>query len=315
MSSLAAAGTLLVVALAAVPANAQATRTFVSGTGVDSGICARAAPCRTFAYVITQTIAHGEIAVLDTAGYGPLTISKSISIVNPGGVEAGIAATAGGTAVTITGLATSDIVALRGLTIEGAQSGQTGIALTSGGTLEIDNCVVRDFVGTGTNGAGDAIYIAPATGTTTTFRISNSIVAANGHDGILVSPAGSGTAQGVIDHVAASGNTNNGIAIAGVTGAVNVSITNSVASSNLSAGIFVQSAKATVSNTTASNNATGILATSSATVQLTQSLVAGNTTGVSITGSPIGVVDTYVDNNINFNNTQVSGSMTTIAAQ
>jgi Periplasmic copper-binding protein (NosD) len=306
--SLATAGTLLVFGLTAGPANALATRTFVSGTGVDSGTCTRAAPCRNFAYAITQTAAFGEIAVLDTAGYGTLTINKSISIVNPGGVEAGIAAAPGGTAITITGLAAGDIVALRGLTIEGAQSGVKGIVFNSIGALEIDNCVIRDFAGS----SGNAIEITPTTGATT-FRISNSILAANGHDGILVNPSGSATVQGVIDHVAASGNINNGIAIASAGGAVNVSITNSVVSSNLASGILAASAKVTVSNTTAANNPGGIVANASATIQLTQSLVAGNTTGVVLNG---GVVQTYGDNNINFNGTPVSGgSLSAVALQ
>jgi hypothetical protein len=313
MSSLAIAGTLL--ALAAVPANAQ-TRTFVSGSGTDSGACPRAAPCRTFAYVITQTAAHGEIAVLDTAGYGPLTISKSISIVNPGGVEAGIAATAGGTAITINAGLT-DIVALRGLTIEGAQSGQYGIVLNTGGVLEIENCVVRDFT-------QNAIYILP-TGTTA-FHIGNTMVSDNGHDGILVVPSGTnGTAQGVIDHVAAFNNVVNGIAVAGInttsTTAITVAITNSVASNNAAAGIYSASSAShapvtvTVSNTTASNNATGLIAGngpsgSLGTIQITQTLVTANTTGVAVANS--GIVNTFGDNDINLNGTDVSGSLTAV---
>ena len=43
------------------PALAQNTRTFVSGSGSDSGNCALTTPCRTFTYAITQTSAGGEI--------------------------------------------------------------------------------------------------------------------------------------------------------------------------------------------------------------------------------------------------------------
>jgi hypothetical protein len=296
------AGTLLALAVAAVPASAQ--RTFVSGSGTDSGSCSLAAPCRTFLYAVTQTPDHGEIAVLNTAGYGAVTITQSVSIVNPGGVEAGIAVGSGGTAITISAGA-SDIVALRGLTIEGAQIGARGIFVSTVGTLEIDNCVVRDFT-------GNAIDIEP-TGTTV-FRISNSIASDNGHDGILIAPSGgSGTASGVIDHVAASSNTANGIAIGGGSGpAVNISITNSLASGSGQNGIMVQSATVSVGNTTAANNGTGILASTSGTIQLTQTLVTGNTTGVSVSG---GTVNTFTDNNIHLNTTNVSGTLTSVSYQ
>jgi hypothetical protein len=65
-ASLSIAGALLACGLSAVPAHA-ATRTFVSGTGTDSGTCGRATPCRTFAFALTQTAAGGEIDVLDAA--------------------------------------------------------------------------------------------------------------------------------------------------------------------------------------------------------------------------------------------------------
>ena len=78
------AGALLACGLSAAPAQAGPNRTWVSGTGTDSGACTRAAPCRTFAFALTQTAAGGEIDVLDPAGYGTVTITKAISIVNDG---------------------------------------------------------------------------------------------------------------------------------------------------------------------------------------------------------------------------------------
>jgi len=52
-------------ALAAMPANAQATRTFVSGTGDDANPCSRIAPCLTFAMTLPKTAVGGEIDCLD----------------------------------------------------------------------------------------------------------------------------------------------------------------------------------------------------------------------------------------------------------
>jgi hypothetical protein len=129
-------------------AQAQANRTFVSGHGVDTNPCSLAAPCRSFAQALTQTNASGEITVLDSAGYGTLTINKSITITNPGGVEAGITTTAGQTAITINTSPTI-VVTLRGLTLEGGGVGQNGISSGGGGTLNIIGCVIKDFVNVG----------------------------------------------------------------------------------------------------------------------------------------------------------------------
>ena len=96
-----------VAAMAAAPfmthigaSQAQASRTFVSGYGADTGACGITAPFRSFAYAAPQTASGGEITVLDSAGYGTVTITGSLTITNPGGVEAGITVTSGN-AITI----------------------------------------------------------------------------------------------------------------------------------------------------------------------------------------------------------------------
>src|ERR1041384_2142993 len=61
-------------------AQAQATRTWVSGVGDDVNPCSRTAPCKTFAGAISKTAVNGEIDALDPAGYGAITITKSINI-------------------------------------------------------------------------------------------------------------------------------------------------------------------------------------------------------------------------------------------
>src|SRR5215472_15085253 len=68
----------------------QVQRTFVSVSGSDGNTCTRTAPCRTLAQAISQTNAGGEVVVLDSAGYGSVTISKSITVTAPAGVYAGI---------------------------------------------------------------------------------------------------------------------------------------------------------------------------------------------------------------------------------
>src|SRR6186997_461141 len=72
---------LFVGLLYATPAQAQATRTWVSGVGDDANPCSRTAPCKTFAGAISKTAPGGEINCLDPGGFGGVTITKAISIV------------------------------------------------------------------------------------------------------------------------------------------------------------------------------------------------------------------------------------------
>lgn len=173
-------------AVQAPAAQAQATRTFVSGHGTDSGTCSVTAPCRSFAYAITQTAATGEIVVLDSAGYGPITIGQSVSITNPGGVEAGITATAGSNAVTIN-TNTAANVTLRGLTLEGGGVGANGIDVisnfgdaASGGVVNVISCIIKDF-------SNDGILFKPTSSnsaSTVNLMITDSFILENANDGV-----------------------------------------------------------------------------------------------------------------------------------
>jgi hypothetical protein len=77
--ALIACGTALVPILSAAPAEAQATRTWVSGVGDDFNPCSRTAPCKTFAGALSKTAVHGEIDCLDPGGFGAVSINKSIT--------------------------------------------------------------------------------------------------------------------------------------------------------------------------------------------------------------------------------------------
>src|ERR1700730_16668259 len=125
----------LVPFLASAPARAQATRTWVSGVGDDANPCSRTAPCKTFAGAISKTAASGEINCLDSGGFGAVTITKSIAIVCEGGIGGVLAALTNG--ITINTAAT-DIVYLRGLDIEGATSGLTGVRFIGAGILHVE---------------------------------------------------------------------------------------------------------------------------------------------------------------------------------
>src|SRR2546421_1007622 len=84
-------------------AQAQATRTWVSGVGDDANPCSRTAPCKTFAGAISKTAKDGEIDALDPAGFGAVTITKSITIDGSAtGVAGLLDATVNGIIVNIT---------------------------------------------------------------------------------------------------------------------------------------------------------------------------------------------------------------------
>src|SRR5579859_6177413 len=103
----------------------QASRTWVSGVGDDANPCSRTAPCKTFAGAISKTAAGGEIDALDPSGFGAVTITKSITI-DGGEGQVGSVLVSGTNGIVVQA-ASSDIVTLRNLTINGIGTGLNGI--------------------------------------------------------------------------------------------------------------------------------------------------------------------------------------------
>src|SRR5437867_6315370 len=118
-----------------------AQRTFVSGSGNDANPCTRDMPCRSFGAAIAVTSTNGEVVALDSAGYGPVTVTQGVAIVAPNGVHAGISVFSGD-GVTVN--ASGGVVVLRNLYIN-SQGGTNGITLTTAATLHIEHCVVSGF--------------------------------------------------------------------------------------------------------------------------------------------------------------------------
>jgi len=141
-------GGIVVAALHVGSAQAQATRTWVSGVGDDANPCSRTAPCKTFAGAISKTAAKGEINCLDPGGFGGVSINKSMTI-RCDHVEAGVLVS-GTTAINVIAGAT-DRVVLEGLDIEGLGTGIHGVNFSSGKELYIIRCQIRDFTQNGVN--------------------------------------------------------------------------------------------------------------------------------------------------------------------
>jgi len=205
----------------AAPAYAQRDRVFVASYGSDSNPCTYGSPCKTFQQAVNVVAPGGEVTAIDSAGFGPVTISQSVSITSPNGVEAGIAAAAGGTAITITG---DSNVWLRGLTLEGANSAAYGIEGEAVGQLSIDNCIIRDYTG-----AGIVVNsIDTAQVTITNSRISHAPY------GIYVNTPSNGQTFLTLDNVVVTSSTDG--LIEGTTGAIAyVSVSNSDFSHNANA--------------------------------------------------------------------------------
>ncbi len=143
----------LLVVVAASAANAQATRTWVSGVGDDVNPCSRTAPCKTFAGAISKTAAGGEIDALDPGGFGTVTLTKSIVIDGAGTMASILASGTNGVNVNDSATATPGTikVTLRNLSINGAGTtlGINGVNFVSGKEVNVIDCIIQNFSGSG----------------------------------------------------------------------------------------------------------------------------------------------------------------------
>jgi hypothetical protein len=301
-SSLAIMAALSGACLAAAPAQAQLSRTFVSAaTGNDGNNCDRPTPCRTFQVAHDKTNSNGEITVLDSGGYGAVTITKSISIVNDGVGEAGVLVSGGATGITVNAGA-AGYVNLHGLTIQGIGfGGGTGLRFVSGFSLTINDCTIRNHTGNG-------IELAPTEGKAN-VSVLNTLVADNGGHGITADTGRLGTAvlNLVLSRVAALNNSQNGVFLTGQTDAtskINASVLDSVAANNIGVGFSVSTGRDTAASlmvlrSLAANNHVGLNADDftpgGALIRVGQSTITGNDVAYS------GNVSSYGDNNIDAN--------------
>ena len=252
-------------------AQAQASRTWVSGVGDDANPCSRTAPCKTWAGAISKTAACGEIDALDPGGFGAVTITKSITLDGTGTFASILASLT--TGVIINAQAT-DVITLRGISINGFCNGIRGINILQAKTVNIEDCVIFRF-------AGDGITSTDNNGLK--LNVRNSVIRDNTGDGINAVAAAASPARVTLLNVGLNGNTNGMHARSGVT----VSATDSTFAGNTSAGVFAD-------NTVAS---------SFAVIRVQRSQITGNATGVQ-SGSGVGVLNSIVgisQNLINFN--------------
>ncbi len=216
----------------ATPASAQATRTWVSGVGDDANPCSRTAPCKTFAGAISKTAPAGEINCLDDAGYGALTITKSIAVICRGKVGGVLVSGTNGFSIQA---ASTDIVWIEGLDFEGlgpSALSLSGVLVSSAAQVNITDSTMRGFKGS----TGQGVRVAPTAGTIF-VHISNSRIASN-NIGVEVNPTGSANAVVLVDRTFSDGNSSHGFrANNGGTGEALIHLNNSQAIGNGGAGV------------------------------------------------------------------------------
>jgi len=298
-------------ALGASHASATAQRTFVASSGNDANPCTLVSPCRGFAAALAQTSGKGEIVVLDSAGYGPVSITQSVSIIAPPGVYAGISVLSYGNGVAVFG--TGLKVVLRGLTIN-TFAGGFGVRVVSGSNdseVLVEACEISNF---------DYAILVEAAATVTvidtvvrnnfygihvkdgaTVTVARSSILQNQDEGIMIygsAPPALPSSIVVTDSVvagrgpgyAANCIANNVSPVGGGSG--NISVTRSTVT-DCQSGIFVESGAAgtvTISNSMITRNLYGFTNSSGTFLSLGNNHVSGNmtdTTGTITTVPPL----------------------------
>jgi len=306
---LTALATCLAFLVPTIPAHAQATRTWVSGTGDDANPCARTSPCKTFAGAISKTAPGGEIDCLDPGGFGALTITKAITIDCSG--TFGSVLVSGTNGITIAA-SPGDTVVLRGLDFSGIGTGLSGISFTTGARLYVELCRIRNF-NAGSNSFG--IQFAPS-GASSLF-VSDTVITANGggasSGGISIRPTGAGSARAELNNVRVEGNSNGIVADGtGTTGSSVVHVKSSIIAGSVSTGLLVNTGSSMavmLDQTVVANNPNGVSAAGpKSAVFMSSSTVFGSNVGLANSGG--GIILSYKTNNINGGNSPTDGAPT-----
>jgi hypothetical protein len=181
-------------------ANAQATRTWVSGTGSDANPCSRTAPCQTFAGAFTKTATNGEISALDPGGFGTINITKSITLNGDGTLASILNAGTTGIIVNITTNLATDKVVVRNISIQGAGTGTDGVRIIDGQEVILDNVTIGSFTDAGvdiTQSQSSNVFLR-------NVRISKGAV------GVRINTS-AGNVGGAFENVAIDGMTSHGV--------------------------------------------------------------------------------------------------------
>ncbi|MBI3150400.1 MAG: right-handed parallel beta-helix repeat-containing protein [Betaproteobacteria bacterium] len=320
----------LLLSLIAASGAFAVQRTFVSTAGSDANTasnCSSTAPCRGFAAALSVSDTGGEIIVLTSGGYGPVTINKSVSLIAPEGIYAGISVFSGN-GVTI---ATAGVdVVLRGLSINRLGGSGNGINMTAGDSLVVQNCAITNFSSSrGINvstpagvrlfdsllqGNLDGAYFAGGAA----VLVSGSRFLDNLNEGMWAFASGAGIVTRVeVSRSEASGNGDVGFyGHASSSGQAELNVKDSVASRN-NFGVYSYASGGTAltsaSNNLISGNAVRALIASGSGAKLVASGNKVTHNGIGLYQTNSGVFQSTGDNTVSDNTTNSSGSITSLA--
>jgi hypothetical protein len=293
---------LAIVMFASVSiAQAQASRTWVSGVGDDANPCSRTAPCKTFAGAISKTANCGEIDALDPGGYGAVTITKSITIDGTGTFASILASLVTGITINAT---STDVITIRGVSINGFCNGLRAMNILQAKTVNIEDCVMFRFAGPGilVNESSDLA-----------LNIRNTVIRDNTGAGLDMTTS-SGSVKFSISNCSFNGNSHGVHAKSRTQGTAD----NSVFANNTTNGIFTDAVTAgtvaivRVWNSQMSNNGgSGVRAgnagnAGTAVVQIGQSQLNNNTTAGALLTAP-GILETFQNNSMEGNGNNTCG--------
>jgi hypothetical protein len=275
-------------------AQAQASRTWVSGVGDDANPCSRTAPCKTWAGAISKTAACGEIDALDPGGYGAVTITKSITLDGTGTFASILASLVTGITVNA---ASTDVITIRGISINGFCNGLRAMNILQAKTVNVEDCVMFRFAGPGilVNESSDL-----------QLNIRNTVIRDNTGDGLDLTTS-SGTVKFSISNCSFNGNANGIHAKSRTQGTVD----NSVMANNVTNGVFADATAGNgivrVWNSQISNNGgngvrAGNAGGGTSVVQIAQCQVNNNIGNGALVGTG-GIVETFTNNSILGNGT------------
>jgi hypothetical protein len=244
-------------------AYAQATRTWVSGVGDDVNPCSRTAPCKTFAGAISKTADGGFINVLDSGGFGAVSIINKSLTIDGEGAHAGVLA-AGTTGIIINGAGKK--VTLRNLAIESPTApgtpGVTGINVIAAAEVHVENCWIGRF-------SSHAINFNPSGGGEGFFNDITAI--SNGGSAISV-----GAGRASVNRLNAYSN-DAGVFVRG--NAIATVVDSTAVGGSVGFGANTNaSAVINLDRVTSTHNANGILVANAATVRVSNSLIVSNIT-------------------------------------
>ena len=288
-------------------AQAQASRTWVSGVGDDANPCSRTAPCKTWAGAISKTAACGEIDALDPGGFGAVTITKSITLDGTGTFASILASLVNGIVINA---ASTDVITIRGLSIDGFCNGINGINVLQAKTVNVEDCVIFRF------NTGNGITVNETNGCN--LNVRNTVIRDNTLDGINTTSS-SGFVTVTLDRVSLIGNGNGLHARSGTKATARVS----VFSNNTTNGVFVDAAGAQFSfvsvweSQISMNGGNGLRAGNAGNVggsgaEISQNQIDRNT-GNGVLVSTGGAVNTFTNNAIFGNGTDGCAGCTNVA--